>query len=345
MTSKDDRISLVERAVKRMAENDGQPGAGKKPADKPAARKPEAASPGLVGAKAAEEKTAPKSASRKPASRKATSRKPAAGNAAAKTEAAPRKAVGGQASEPARVRLDLNALRKKGMVTPASGRSQLVEEMRAIKRPILRAAFPAGGSDPADMNNVLMVTSCSPGEGKTFTSINLAMSIAMERDLYVLLIDSDVYRRGTCELLGVPQGQGLVDLLLDPDKDVSRVLQKTNIENLSLLQAGTPHDHATELMASKRMVEIIKDISMRYPDRMIIMDTPPVLATSETGVIADFVGQVVVIVEEGETSKQDINQALDQIGSAKKISFILNKHRQRKKASYYGDVYRYATEG
>lgn len=237
------------------------------------------------------------------------------------------------------MRIDTAALRKRGMVTPTSGRTILVEEMRAIKRPILRRAFKSDRLNGSDaLNNVVMISSCRSGEGKTFSAINLAMSIAMERDLYVMLIDTDVYRRGVSSLLGIKHEQpGLVDLVLDQELAIPDVLLRTNIDNLSVLPAGTQHPHATELLASQRMVDIIKDISSRYPDRMVIIDTPPVLASSEPRVLAAYVGQIALVVEEGETSRPLIENALDALGDSDKVRFILNKHRGRTKTdSYYG---------
>ncbi|RED49861.1 XrtA-associated tyrosine autokinase [Aestuariispira insulae] len=298
-----DRISLVERAVRRMNDGDaaGSP-------DKP------------VQAKSVAKKTVAKRAQ------------------AANPVARPEK-QGGKASSAAKpvdpkstVRLDLGGMRKKGMITPTSGRTHLVEDMRFIKRPILNRAFVVNDNDGSDtLNNVVMISSCRSGEGKTFTAVNLAMSMAMERDLYVLLIDTDVYRRGACELLGVEPKKGLVDLILDPEMQVSDVMQRTNVSNLSIIQAGTLHPHATELLASQRMLDIVSDISARYPDRIVVIDTPPVLLSSEPTVLAGIAGQIILVVEEGKTSKQQIDEALEGLREAENISFILNKQRGRRK--------------
>ena len=328
MTS-DDRISLVERAVKRMNE-------GEEPSKKTAAKTPAAK-------KATAKKTVAKKASAKTAAAKKTATRSTQAQRvkAQKPEAAAARADVKHAET---LRLNMNMLRKKGLVTPQSGRSRLVEDMRAVKRPIIKEAF-LGEENGEEFSNVVMISSCRSGEGKTFTAINLAMSIAMERDLYVLLVDLDIYRRGVCEVLDIPVKKGLVDMVLDPELDLAEVMHRTNVENLSILQAGTSHPHATELLASNRMTEIIQEISKRYPDRIILVDTPPILASSEPSVVAAFAGQVILVVEEGQTSRQLIENALEEIPDAENVSFILNKHRRKPKDGAYGANYNYDTKG
>lgn len=359
MSSKDERISLVERAVKRMQEEGGaapdsdksKSAPGGKKAKKPEAKLPPRRTPAqLEQERRAEQRQSSQNAENveqpaptpPPTPEKAPAANPSmkdAGPATDRRETATPVSPLKPAQEHGFAQLDMEMLRRNGMVTPNSGRTVLVEEMRAIKRPIIRRAFKSDRLNGASsLNNVVMITSCRSGEGKTFSAINLAMSIAMERDLYVMLIDTDVYRRGINNLLGIDQEKaGLVDLVLDSDLALSDVLLRTNIDNLSVLPAGTQHPHATELLASQRMVEIIKDISSRYPDRMVIIDTPPVLASSEPRVLAAYVGQIVMVVEEGETSRPLLENALDALGDSDKVRFILNKHRGRSKTdTYYG---------
>ncbi|WP_259780742.1 XrtA-associated tyrosine autokinase [Aestuariispira ectoiniformans] len=373
MSSKDERISLVERAVKRMQEEGGATpeGSGKRaaPIGGTAKKKDAKLPPRKTPAQLEQEKRAEQKARKDPRQEEAPAVKPSepaspppvppvaptpatpessADRVVAPPVSPPPQAEAQRQAPPAPplqgpddtyMQIDIDMLRKNGMVTPNSGRTHLVEEMRAIKRPIIRRAFKSERLNGTNsLNNVVMITSCRSGEGKTFNAINLAMSIAMERDLYVMLIDTDVYRRGINHLLGIPDEKaGLVDLVLDSDLGVSDVLLRTNIDNLSVLPAGTQHPHATELLASQRMVEIIKDISSRYPDRMVIIDTPPVLASSEPRVLAAYVGQVVMVVEEGGTSRPLVENALDALGDSDKVRFILNKHRGRSKTdTYYG---------
>jgi len=220
--------------------------------------------------------------------------------------------------------IDLMRLQRAGFISPNTPQTRLAEEFRTIKRPLLLKAFGAEESRIKN-GNVLLVTSARPGEGKTFTSLNLAMSIAAERDLHVLLIDADVYKHQLCSTLGIPNNHGLVDLLLDDTVDLSDVMVRTNIRNLTVLPSGDRHPSATELLASHRMADFMRDIAARYPDRMIIIDAPPILASSEPGVLALLVGQIVMVVESDKTDRNIIDQSLDQISSCQNINFVLNK--------------------
>ncbi|MBL4722004.1 MAG: AAA family ATPase [Alphaproteobacteria bacterium] len=220
--------------------------------------------------------------------------------------------------------IDLARIQRDGFISPNLPQTRLAEEFRTIKRPLLLNAFGAEESRIKN-GNVLMVTSARPGEGKTFTSLNLAMSIAAERDLHVMLIDADVYKHQLCTVLEISSHHGLVDLLLDDTLDLTDVLVRTNIPNLTVLPSGDRHPSATELLASQRMADFMRDIAERYPDRMIIIDAPPVLASSEPGVLALLVGQIVMVVESDKTDRYTIDQSLDLISNCQNINFILNK--------------------
>lgn len=220
--------------------------------------------------------------------------------------------------------IDLVRLQVAGYVTPQSERTRISEEYRVIKRPLLLNAF-ARGEHRIPNGHLIMVTSARPGEGKTFTSLNLAMSMASERELFVLLIDADVHRGTLMRELGVKAQKGLVDLLVDDSLTLHDTLLRTNVPNLTLLPSGMQHSEATELLASQRMAKLMSDIATRYPDRVIIIDTPPVLASSEAGVLGLLVGQVVMVVEWGATTRQAVEQALPLIGTCQNINFVLNK--------------------
>lgn len=235
----------------------------------------------------------------------------------------------GQAAVPAGdagkvAHIDLVRLQVAGYVTPQSERTRISEEYRVIKRPLLLNAF-ARGEHRIPNGHLIMVTSARPGEGKTFTSLNLAMSMASERELFVLLIDADVHRGTLMRELGVKAEKGLVDLLVDDSLTLHDTLLRTNVPNLTLLPSGMQHSEATELLASQRMAKLMNDIATRYPDRVIIIDTPPILASSEAGVLGLLVGQVVMVVEWGATTRQAVEQALPLIGTCQNINFVLNK--------------------
>jgi len=234
----------------------------------------------------------------------------------------------GSAEEPRagarQLALDLAKLQIAGFVTPTGSRSRISEEFRVIKRPLLLKAF-ATGEERIERGNLLMVTSAKPGEGKTFTAINLAMSIASERDLHVLLIDADVQRPSVFQVLGLPPQKGLLDLLSDSSLSPPEVLARTNVRNLTLMAAGTPSLATTELLASQKMIALIDDIASRYKDRIVIFDAPPVLASTEPSVLALHVGQIVLVVEAGKTGRRAVGQTLGHISACQHISMVFNK--------------------
>jgi protein-tyrosine kinase len=249
---------------------------------------------------------------------------PASASAAAAAEAAPRPA---QKFSTRRVELDLNRMRDRGRVTAAGGRTRLLEDFRVIKRPLLQRAFAerAEGEKPG---NLIMVTSSLPGEGKTYCAINLAMSIAMELDHTVLLVDADVARPSVLRSLGLPAHRGLMDILLDDKIDMADVMLRTNVDTLSILPAGTSTPRATELLASSAMSTLVDEIAHRYPDRVVIFDSPPLLLTSESRVLASHMGQIVMVVEAQTTTQHAVKEALHQLEGYQNVNLIYNKTRE-----------------
>ncbi len=249
---------------------------------------------------------------------------------------APAQVASGTAIDSSRyVELDLARLDGMGLVVPSAPRSQIAEEFRVIKRPILANAHGKGAA-PVDNGNLIMVTSSVPGEGKSFNSINLAMSIAMELDNRVLLVDADVARPSILNLLGLPPAKGLMDVLLDEDVGLPDVLLRTNVEKLTLLPAGMPHKNATELLASGAMRSLLVELAHRYPDRIIIFDSPPLMVTTEAPVLAQSMGQLVMVVEAGRTTHAMVKQALAKVQGCPVKMLVLNKARYARTDGYYG---------
>lgn len=226
-----------------------------------------------------------------------------------------------------KVELDLNRMRDMGMVTAAGGRTLLVEDFRIIKRPLLKRAFAERSPDTPPAN-LIMMTSSLPGEGKTYCAINLAMSIAMELDHTVLLIDADVARPSVLRTLGLPAQRGLMDILLDDKIDVADVMLRTNVDTLSILPAGTSTARATELLASQNMKALVYEIANRYPDRIVIFDSPPLLLTSEAHVLASHMGQIVLVVEAETTTQHAVKESLRQLEGCSNVNIIYNKTRE-----------------
>jgi exopolysaccharide/PEP-CTERM locus tyrosine autokinase len=234
-----------------------------------------------------------------------------------------------------RVEINLEQLHRLGMVTPEGGRTPVAEEFRMIKRPLIKHALSKGDIGNRH-NNLIMVTSALPGEGKTFCAINLAMSIAMEMDHTVLLIDADVGRPSVPRYLGIDASEGLMDVLLNDTLDLSDVMLRTNVDTLRILPAGQPHKNSTELLASLAMSNLLDDIARRYPDRIVIFDSPPLLMTTEAKVLASHMGQVVVVVEAETTTQHAVKDALRQLGSDNNVSLVYNKTR-----AFVGNNYGY----
>jgi protein-tyrosine kinase len=237
-----------------------------------------------------------------------------------------------------RVELNLSKLQLEGMITPDGERSSVAEEFRAIKRSLIMNAL-GGTGDSTRPGNLIMVTSALPGEGKTFCSINLAISIAMELDHTVLLVDADVARPSVLKRLGLQADAGLLDVLLDSKLDIGDVMLKTNVETLSILPSGNRHRHSTELLASQAMNKLLIEIAHRYKDRIVIFDSPPLLVTTESRALATQMGQIVLVIEGEKTTQSSLKNALHQIESCSNISLIYNKAKAFKGLESYGYYY------
>ena len=242
------------------------------------------------------------------------------------------------------VEIDLPRLAASGYVTPTAPRSRLADEMRVIKRPLIGNAQGRSAA-PVQAANLVMVTSALPGEGKTFMAINLAISIAMELDTTVLLVDADVARPAIPERLGLSQEQGLLDLLTRKDLDVADVMLRTNVERLSILPAGTPHSRATELLASEGMARMVEELAGHYPDRILVFDAPPLLSSTESRVLATHMGQIVLVVEADRTPQARVKEALATIEQCPVVMTVLNKIERSESGSGYGYYGGYGSYG
>ena len=235
--------------------------------------------------------------------------------------------------------IDLDALAAAGIVSPNAPRSQIADQYRVIKRPLISNAMGKGAT-VIENGNLIMVTSSVPGEGKSFTAINLAISIAAELDNTVMLVDADVARPSVLRVLGLPAGPGLLDLLLDDSADLSSMLLKTNIDKLSILPSGTPHARATEMLASDAMTNLLRDMAKRYSDRIIVFDSPPLLLTTEARVLATHMGQIVMVVQAEKTLRSDVQDALATIEACPVKMMVLNQARTTSVGGYgYGYGY------
>ncbi|WP_296046282.1 XrtA-associated tyrosine autokinase [uncultured Alteromonas sp.] len=243
-------------------------------------------------------------------------------------------------NEALRLTINLEELDERGFVSVSNARKLINEEYREIKRKLLRNAFGAL-SKTLKNSNIIMVSSARPSEGKTFTAINLALSFAAEQDKTVLLVDADVLKPNVTRTLRVNPGEGLMEYLLDENKDISDVLYRTNVDKLRIIPAGQTHHLSTELLASERMNETIDEFSNRYPDRIVIIDTPPLIGINESAVLASFAGQAVIVTEEGRTKLNDINNIVDRLNPDMAVGFVVNKavNESADNGNYYGYYY------
>tara|TARA_B110000259_G_scaffold99033_1_gene114316 strand:+ start:7569 stop:8609 length:1041 start_codon:yes stop_codon:yes gene_type:complete len=236
------------------------------------------------------------------------------------------------------VDIDLNRLQHLGFVTPQNVNTLLGNTFRMVKRPLLNNVMGKGAT-VLDNANLIMVTSSLSGEGKTFSAINLAMSIAMERDNEVLLIDADINKPSHHDVFGFKAEMGLTDYLRGKVTDMSRVLYKSNIPSLTLMPAGTKTAHGTELLASEAMHLFVDEISKKYKNRIIIFDSPPLLLPTEASVLASHMGQVVVVVQAEKTRQGDIKKSLSML-SNKIVLLLLNQAYDKTQIGNYG-YYKY----
>ena len=237
-----------------------------------------------------------------------------------------------------KITLDYKALSALGYAVPDTEYKQLAEEYRIIKRPVVMNAFGKGAA-PIEHGNLISIASSLPSEGKTFTALNLGLSIASEMDATVLLIDGDVIKASLSRLLGVQTNRGLNDLLEDPDCSVNDVILDTQNPKLKIIPAGTRSSKSTELLASKAMEHLLTELAERYSDRIILFDSPPILATSEASVLNHLMGQVLLVVEAGNTPVDAVKDSLSRLDENKAIGLLLNKSRHSKVGNYFGTYY------
>jgi protein-tyrosine kinase len=219
--------------------------------------------------------------------------------------------------------IDLATLERAGLFDWTRGRSRISEEFRLAQRQLLRAAFAPTAE--AGLANLLMVTSARPGEGKSFTALNLACSVAMQGDHHVLLVDSDAKRDSICQALGLGDAPGVLDMASNPTLDAADLMFRTEIENLSILPVGQERGRSSELFASREMTQLVQRLGRRYSDRLVILDAAPCLSTSDPAALAPIVGQILFVVEAERTQRDEVEAALDLIQACPLILMLLNK--------------------
>lgn len=234
-----------------------------------------------------------------------------------------------------RIVFDQAQLRANGLLAPNSEERRLAEQYRTIKRPLLRNADPSADL-PIPRGNIIMVASALAGEGKTFTCLNLCLSIARERDWTVVLVDADCSKPHLTRLFGAEKEPGLTDLLRDPSLSFEGLVMPTDVPGFSLLPAGSPDPQASELLASRRMDDLCADLSAVPGGRVVVFDSSPLLLTTEAPVLASKVGQVVVVVRANETPQHAVIAALETLDPNRAIGCILNQSWGASEPEAYG---------
>jgi exopolysaccharide/PEP-CTERM locus tyrosine autokinase len=234
-----------------------------------------------------------------------------------------------------RIAVSVAALRTEGLLPPEHQERQIADQYRQVKRPLVTAALNRG-EDAIPNAHLIMVSSAAPGDGKTFTSINLAMSMSMEKDIGVVLVDADVPKPHISRLFGVEREPGLLDALRDPAIDVETLILPTDIPNLSILPAGRWSETATELLSSRRMEALVRELGRHDEQRICLVDSPPLLLTNESRVLAQWVGQIVIVVRAGKTLQHDVQDALSHLPQGKAIGLVLNQSMATTPGYYYG---------
>jgi protein-tyrosine kinase len=233
-----------------------------------------------------------------------------------------------------RLAIDVNAMRAGGYLPEVSKDRQFADHYRRIKRPLIEKAL--SGNDAGGEPRIIIVTSAVPGDGKTFTSINLAFSMARERDISILLIDSDVAKHHITDIFGLRQRKGLLDALTDESLDPEALVVPTSSRGFSILPAGTHVDGTAELISSNRMRQIATTLCARNPRRILLLDSPPLLITNEGRALVKLAGQVVLVVRAGETPRHAVQAAIEMVDEKQAGGVILNQLKVGFTEGYYG---------
>jgi protein-tyrosine kinase len=239
-----------------------------------------------------------------------------------------------------RTPVDMTRLRDEGYMPEAEQARRFADWCHRVKRMIIDRALATGSADEA---RLILLTSALPGDGKTFITLNLALSMARERDISVLLVDGDLPRAQISRLLGIRHEAGLLDALRDDKLDVESLVHDTDIPGLELLSAGVPYEGATELISSVRMRDITGRLSGRNPRRLILLDSPPLLVSTEARALVAIPGQIVLVARAGHTPQRAVVDAVAQIDKKKLLGLVLNDAFVMNGHGYYD--YNYSSHG
>jgi protein-tyrosine kinase len=232
------------------------------------------------------------------------------------------------------VTIDRDVLLAEGLLAPPLVERQILEQFRQIRRPLIANAF-GRGVPKLEMGQLIMIASALPGEGKTFMSFNLALSIARQKDVRVLLVDADVRKPHISKMLGLVGAPGLLDLLRIPGLTPDRLIASTDVPGLSVLPAGSHPENATELFASRNMSGTMRRLAEGDSGRLVLLDSSPLLRTTESQTLAGVSGQLVVVVRAAATPRSVLLDALSYLADRPMVSLILNQTTSDAPTGYY----------
>ncbi len=238
-------------------------------------------------------------------------------------------------------RINHQRLMQEGFITPGSGPSAQLEEFRIVKRQLLEQGEDLRRQGAGVAAQCIVVTSAHAEEGKTFCAINLAMSIAAEKDNDVVLVDLDMARFSVLTTLGLPNGPGLVDAIADPRLDVRDCVVTTDVPGLSVLSGGRPSNSDAEYLASARARLVLEQLVEGKPNRIVLFDTPPVLAASLAGEVAKLSGQAVLVVMADKTSGSAVQDAAGLLAGCPNVQALLNGVQYSLSGRRFGSYHNY----
>ena len=231
-----------------------------------------------------------------------------------------------------RTSVDWARLREQGYLPDSVQQPRFADWCHRVKRPLIDRALAPGAPEDA---RLILLTSALPGDGKSFITLNLAFSMARERDVSVLLVDGDLPRAQISHLFGIHHEEGLLAALRDDRLDVEPLVYDTDVPGLEILPAGGPPEGAAELVASARMREIAARLSGRNPRRLVLFDSPPLLVSAEARALVAVPGQIVVVTRAGRTPLRAVADAAAQLDKKKLQGIVLNDAYVGNEHGYY----------
>jgi protein-tyrosine kinase len=237
--------------------------------------------------------------------------------------------------------IDRDTLRERAFIVPDGPVTSISEEFRIVKRRLLASIRAEANAGLGAAAQRILICSAQPNEGKTYSAINLALSIATEQDHDVLLVDADFAKPSILSSLGIEGQRGLMDALADPDVAVEDCIIPTDIRGLSVLPAGRQTNTDSEYLASVRTLDVLTRLTEGRPGRIVIFDSPPLLAASPAATLAQHVGHALMVVRADVTSERALRDALGLIAGCNQIQLLLNGTRFSPSGRSFGSYYGY----